>query len=316
MLSRSLREYRALLGPVAVLALVGIALLWSPFEPHGPPVTDPADVTEGGWLDQDWAIFEAKIRWAGGARLDTLPIGRTMAELGRSFVGTAYVPKTLEVEGPERVVVNFRGLDCVTFVENVFAMARFVRSDGVELLSDRQAAEARYETLLAELRYRDGTVAGYPSRLHYFSEWIRENARRGLVADISSELGAVHDSEQIDFMTEHPDAYRQLADPSNLERMRETEDRLSAAGRAYVPESRISDVAERIRDGDIIAATSAVAGLDVAHTGLALWVDGTLRLMHAPLVGDSVQISEVTLAERIQSIEAQDGIIVARPRDR
>ena len=38
--------------------------------------------------------------------------------------------------------------------------------------------------------------------------------------------------------------------------------------------------------------------------------------MHAPLVGDSVQISEVTLAERIQRIEGQDGIIVARPLDR
>jgi len=75
-------------------------------------------------------------------------------------------------------------------------------------------------------------------------------------------------------------------------------------------------VADHLEDGDIIAATSVVEGLDVAHTGLALWVEGTLRLMHAPLVGDSVQISEVTLAERIQRIEGQDGIIVARPLDR
>jgi hypothetical protein len=81
-----------------------------------------------------------------------------------------------------------------------------------------------------------------------------------------------------------------------------------------VPQDRIEAGAEGIRDGDIIAATSTVAGLDVAHTGLALWVDGTLRLMHAPLVGDSVQVSEITLAERIQGISGQDGIIVARAR--
>ena len=104
--------------------------------------------------------------------------------------------------------------------------------------------------------------------------------------------------------------------PANVARIREAEAALSAAGRYYIPQDRIAGVAEGIRDGDIIAATSTVEGLDVAHTGLALWVDGTLRLMHAPLVGDSVQISEIALAERIQGISGQDGIMVARPLER
>jgi hypothetical protein len=184
------------------------------------------------------------------------------------------------------------------------------------LLDDRSAAEARYQQLLAELRYRDGVIDGYPSRLHYFSDWIADNARRGLVVDIGAELGGVRDDEPVDFMTTHPDAYRQLHDPENVERVREAEARLSAAGRAYVPEERIAEVAERIRDGDIIAATSTVAGLDVAHTGLALRIDGRLHLLHAPLVGDSVEISEVPLAERILDISGQDGIMVARPVER
>ena len=54
-------------------------------------------------------------------------------------------------------------------------------------------------------------------------------------------------------------------------------------------------------------------GLDIAHTGLALWVDGKLHLMHAPLVGTVVEISKLPLADRIQGIEGQDGIMVARP---
>ncbi len=66
-------------------------------------------------------------------------------------------------------------------------------------------------------------------------------------------------------------------------------------------------------DGDIIAATSTVAGLDIAHTGIALWRDGRLHLLHAPLAGGVVQISEVPLAERIQRIDGQDGVMVARP---
>ncbi|MSR20056.1 MAG: DUF1460 domain-containing protein [Gemmatimonadetes bacterium] len=307
-------KYRGLLGPVAILLLVGAARLWSPFEPHRPPVTE---ATTGGltqtWLDEDWGIFEQKVRWAVDAGLDTVPLHEAIAEIGRSFVGTAYVPRTLEVEGPERVVIDFRGLDCVTFVENAFALARFVRAGGIDRLASRPDAEAAYVGLLAEIRYRDGVVDGYPSRLHYFSEWVADNARRGLVTDMSGELGGERDQEQIDFMSTHPDAYRQLADPANLARVRQDEARLNAAGRTFVPEDRIAEAADGIQDGDIIAATSTVAGLDVAHTGLALWVDGTLHLLHAPLVGDSVEISTVSLAERILGIEGQDGIIVARP---
>jgi len=45
-------------------------------------------------------------------------------------------------------------------------------------------------------------------------------------------------------------------------------------------------------------------------------VDGELHLLHAPLVGDSVEISQVSLAERIQGLSGQDGIMVARPVSR
>jgi hypothetical protein len=307
-------QYRGLLGPVAILLLVGAAMLWSPFEPHRPPVTEEVTGAPGnGWLDEDWSVFDEKVRWAVAQGLDTVPLPKAMAEIGRSFVGVAYVPRTLEVDGPERVVINFRGLDCVTFVENAFALARFVRAGGIDRLASRPDAESAYARLLEEIRYRDGALNGYPSRLHYFSDWVADNARRGLVTDFSAALGGERDDERIDFMSTHPDAYRQLADPASLARVREDEARLSATGRTFVPEGRIAEVAEGIRDGDIIAATSTVAGLDVAHTGLALWVDGTLRLLHAPLVGDSVEISTSSLAERILGIEGQDGIIVARP---
>jgi hypothetical protein len=309
-------QYRGLLGPVAILLLVGAAMLWSPFEPHRPPLTVPqAEAGGGAWLDDDWSLFDRKVRWAVAQGLDTVPLPRAIAEIGRSFVGTAYVPSTLEVEGPERVVINFRGLDCVTFVENVFALARFVRAGGVERLGNRPDAESAYAALLAEIRYRDGVLNGYPSRLHYFSDWVTDNARRGLLTDISGELGGELDQEPIDFMSTHPDAYRQLAEPENLARVRQDETRLNATGRRFVPEDRLAAVADQIRDGDIIAATSTVAGLDVAHTGLALWVDGALRLLHAPLVGDSVEISTTSLAERILGIAGQDGVIVARPVD-
>ena len=114
-------------------------------------------------------------------------------------------------------------------------------------------------------------------------------------------------------MSTHPDAYRQLADPDVVAEIARMEARLGKVERYYIPAEAIDAAAAGIRDGDIIAATSTVPGLDIAHTGIALWRDGTLRLMHAPLVGSHVQISEESLAERITRIGGQDGIMVARP---
>ncbi len=311
-------------GLAVCLALVALLLVWWGRQPirdagaSGLKASVPA-VAGGGssWDDADWEVFRDKVRWAREQRLDTLPLGEAMAALGRSFVGTAYVPHTLEADGPESLVINFTGLDCVTFVENVFALTRFARTPGAAgLLDDRLEAQHRYEDLLQELRYRDGTLDGYASRLHYFTDWVKDNEARGLVVDMSRELGGVRDDEPIDFMTTHADAYRQLADPGNTANVRAAEERLSSEGRYFVPGGRIAAASPGIRNGDVIAATSTVAGLDVAHTGLALWVDGELHMLHAPLVGEAVQISDVSLAERILRIGGQDGIIVARPVER
>lgn len=309
-----MKKYRGALGPITAVLLFLIGMRWSPFEPHGPPA-DPSGGASGtiSWDDQDWDVFESTVSHALSEGQDTLPMGDLMATIGLGLVGTAYVPQTLEVDGPERLVVNFRGLDCVTFVENVYALARTVKSIEPERLTDRAGLEGDYERMLRSLRYRNGVIDGYASRLHYFSDWIGQNSRKGLVRDVTAELGGVLETDPINFMSTHPDAYRQLADPGVVEDVASVEAMLSGSGRHVIPEGRVADVAGEIRNGDIIAATSTVAGLDVAHTGLALWVDGELRLLHAPLVGEAVQISETSLAERLGRIDSQDGIIVARP---
>ena len=265
------------------------------------------------WPDADWRILENRVRWAVAHRLDRLPLGTAIARLGETFVGTTYTPGTLEVPGPERVVINLHELDCVTFIENMLAMTRFIRQDGVHALKDRPAAEARYARYLEELRYRGGQLDGYASRLHYFSEWLSDNARRGRLELITRKLGGVEDSEPLSFMSTHPASYRQMADPGVPEAIKAMEQRLNAGpARWYIPEDRIASIAPRIHDGDIIAATSTLPGLDVAHTGIALWKNGELHLLHAPLVGKVVEVSAVPLAQRILDIKTQDGIMVAR----
>ncbi len=46
-----------------------------------------------------------------------------MLEIGKFFLGTPYVVGTLETKRGEHLVVNLREFDCVTFVENVVALA-------------------------------------------------------------------------------------------------------------------------------------------------------------------------------------------------
>ncbi len=277
---------------------------------------DPGPKTLPG-TDADWAIMQEQARWAYANGLDSLPIGQVVARIGQQFVGTPYAPHTLEVAGVESLVIELQELDCVTFVENVLALARFVRSVPESMLDDQMGRHRDYYSgILANLRYRDGNLDGYPTRLHYFSEWISDKDTRGLVRHLSPELGGVPDEEPINFMTTHPDAYRQLGeDPAFLPAFQDIEARLSSQPRHYVPQERIAEVADQIQNGDLIAATSTIAGLDVAHTGIALWKEGHLHLLHAPLVDGVVEVSEVSLADRIQRIRGQDGIMVARPLD-
>lgn len=283
-----------------MLSLLALTLLTRP--PSPPP-----------WPDADWRVLETKVRWATGQGLDTLPIGTAIARLGRTFVGTTYTPGTLEAPGPEHLVINLREFDCVTFVENMLAMTRFIRHDGIALLGDRARAEARYAGYLEDLRYRGGHLDRYPSRLHYFSEWLSDNAARGHLRLLTRELGGVEDSEPLSFMSAHPAAYRQMAEPGIAGAIRAMEQRLNGSlPRWYIPEDRIAAMEQQIQDGDVIAATSTLPGLDVAHTGIALWQDGRLHLLHAPLVGKVVEISVLPLAERIIENRTQDGIMVAR----
>lgn len=273
--------------------------------PGGVTAPPPEDLPDAGPTERDLEIFRATLEWARGERLDTLPIGEIVVQVGRRFVGEPYTPGTLEVEGPERLVVNLREFDCVTYVESVLVLARMIR-----------AGESDFDTFqreLTRLRYRGGNLAGYESRLHYFSEWFTDNEQLGYIRDVTSEIGGVALDEPIDFMTRNAESYPRLADAAVRERIREIEVALSGRTRYWIPQARIGAVERGIRNGDVIAATSSVRGLDVAHTGFALWIDGRLHLMHAPLVGSNVEISARPLAERIVGIRGQDGIMVSRP---
>ena len=279
-----------------------------------PHVATTGDTIPGTtWTREDWRIFDKTIRWAHGQRLDTIPVGRRIALIGQHFVGTTYTPGTLEGPATERLVINFRAFDCVTFVENALALADFVGARGDRLLAQPRKARATYEAGLRRLRYRGGVLDGYPSRLHYFSEWLADHAAAGFLELVTADVGAVPDNRPINFMTLHAAAYRQLADSASLEAIRAVEARLNAGpARFYIPKEQVLAAEPAIHDGDVLAMTSALPGLDVAHTGLAVIVDGRPHLLNAPLVGKNVELSPLPLAEHLAARSKQTGVMIGR----
>jgi hypothetical protein len=167
---------------------------------------------------------------------------------------------------------------------------------------------------MERMRNRGGKRHGYVTRLHYFSEWISDGEKRGLVKDLGEELGGTNDTRPLRFMTEHRSSYPALADDSVFARIGEMERRLDGSPRFVVATEKIAEVQDRLQTGDVIAFATGIAGLDVTHAAFAYrGTDGVLRVLHAPLSGGAVEITRTTLPEYVAKIRRATGILVARP---
>lgn len=232
--------------------------------------------------------------------------GTTMVNIGKSFMQTPYVAKTLEIGDTETLVVNLQGLDCTTFVENVLAFSL--------LLRQQEMSFDAYLKNLEIIRYKDGSLNGYASRLHYFSEWIANNAEKGLLKDITGEIGGTAITKDINFMSTHRDLYPFLADDVNFSKIKASENYLNSQAICVLAQDDIAANEHLIQTGDIIALATSINGLDVTHTGIATREkDGRIHLLHASTGSMEVEVSKKPLADYLKGIKSNTGIMVARP---
>jgi Protein of unknown function (DUF1460) len=243
------------------------------------------------------------------------PVGPGAVRVGELAAGTPYEAFTLEQyleEGgspsrTEPLTLHLDRFDCVSLVESCLAVARVAHGP-------EQPAWETFAREMERMRYRGGERSGYASRLHYFSEWLDDNARRGLVRILGEELGGRADTRPLRFMSTHADSYPALAVPEVLTRIEEMERTLDDAPRWVVPTARIASVADRLETGDILAFATSIEGLDVTHSAFAYRDDqGVLRVLHAPLSGGVVEITDSTLPQYVAAIRSSTGILVARP---
>ena len=211
-------------------------------------------------------------------------LSENIFNVAKSFLDVPYVAGTLEVEGDERLVVNTDSLDCTTFVE--LSVARWLASDSVT-----------FEQQVQTLRYRDGVVDGYLSRLHYFTDWVGENERRGVWHELSGEDGST--GGRYDTLCTLEKRYAQYP--------------VSYIDKAYL---HLSPNELPIRTGDILALVTSIEGLDVTHLGFAVWKGDKLHLMHASMTHKKVVVDERTLYDYLQTRKSCPGVRVVRLLDR
>lgn len=228
----------------------------------------------------------------------------------KKFVGIPYVANTLEVNDEEQLVVNLRQMDCTTYVETVVSLALCAQNG--------QFTYQDYINALRNLRYRNGVIDGYGSRLHYFSDWIDNNENMGFVKEVQSPNPPFSAIQvlNLDFMSKHPHSYKALRiSPYLVEEIRETEINLNGKKMNYIPKSSLANTSllrKVIRNGDILAIVTNVKGLDIAHLGIALWRKDGLHMLHASSKQGRVVEDNNTLRTYLNGNKSFLGIRVLR----
>ncbi len=251
-------------------------------------------------------IFNQMMKRAEQEGWSSLPIGEVVGNLGMLLLGTQYVGGTLEGPGPEICRADLTGLDCVTFFENALCMARiFKRND------------PSFEAFMRELtftRYRDGKLTDYTSRLHYTSEWIANNVKKGVVLDITQQIGGEPFPVNVSFMSQHPQYYPALQEsPAFVEKIAFIEKHINAGQFYYIPQKEIKAAQKQMKTGDIVAIATNKEGLDYSHTGLIhLDKKGKARFLHASLKKRKVYW-DTELHQYVKSVKSNIGVTILRP---
>jgi hypothetical protein len=233
-----------------------------------------------------------------------LSYGDLIKEIGCLFINLPYKEGTIEGPGKEKLIVNVSGFDCTTFVETVLALAKCAAA-GKPSLSE-------FRKNLKLIRYRQGKVDGYSSRLHYFTDWLRDNEKKKTLKDISRQFHPADQSKKIKYMTLNRASYSALKNEVEFRKMLIIEKKISRKAFHIISKDKVNQQKTKIINGDIIAFATKDEGLDVTHLGFAIWQGKHLHLLHASRKEGAVVISEKTLLAYLKSNKKFTGIIIAR----
>lgn len=234
---------------------------------------------------------------------------KLVAQYGRWLIGRPYVAHTLEGES-ELLTINIDELDCTTFVETLYALARTTL--------DRRYSWRDFAHNLESVRYRGGVMKGYASRLHYISDWIIDNNHRGNLKEATANLNGVkYEVKTINFMTRHRDKYPALADDETFQKVKDVE--RGFHNHRYptlkMEWTNMKKLVKDLQEGDIVGIVTKIDGLDIQHMGVIVMENGEPYLLNASSVGNKVQIEKENIMEYLRHSKMAIGLRVFRLAD-
>lgn len=231
----------------------------------------------------------------------------------KEFKDVPYVAHTLEVNNIEKLVVNLREFDCTTYVETVLALYM--------CMWQRQYSFTSFCDNLKDIRYRDGNSPDYLERLHYFTDWIENNTSMGFCSEINSPNPPFSSTQtiRVNYMSTYPEKYSFLKSNKDcIPKIKEMENSITGKTYKFIPKSKVNEsslLRKVIQDGDIIATTTSLSGLDIQHLGFAIWHKDGLHMLNASSLHHKVVEEKMTLYEYLQKQKTMTGIRIIRPRE-
>ncbi|WP_084521023.1 DUF1460 domain-containing protein [Nocardia uniformis] len=257
---------------LVALAFVGGTALVAPATSAAPTGTTIDDATSAK-LDELLAL-----RGSGKSK------GELIELLSSRFLGTPYGANMLigSATQPEELVIDFRRVDCFTYLDYVEALSRS---------SDRDQFVAN----LIETRYAGGRV-DFANRKHFFTDWSHtaRTAATDITAAVSpsavtvpKRLNAKADGGQ--YLPGIPVVDRDIT---------------------YIPGAAVdANVIGQLRTGDYIGAYSDQAGLDVTHVGIFVATPEGPVFRNASSLAAHNKVVDSPFADYVSSVP---GILVLR----
>ena len=131
---------------------------------------------------------------------------------------------------------------------------------------------------------------------------------------MTAKIGGDSIRYNVGFMSKNPAKYKALAaHPEFIPTIVSQENSINSRIYHYIPKAKIASIACKIKSGDLIAITTSIKGLDISHVGFAYWKGKKLHFLHASSQFGKVIISEETLADYVNGVKSNSGIVVLRP---
>lgn len=227
------------------------------------------------------------------------------------LLGRPYVAHTLEGE-KEMLTINIDELDCTTFVETLYALARTT-------LNERYSWRD-YANNLEDIRYRGGHIDGYASRLHYISEWTVDNTSRGNIVEITKEVpGAKELVKTINFMSTHRESYPSLKDDETFNKIKNYEEGYRNHKTYYLKKEQLNgkDIRNAVQEGDLVGLVCKTPGLDISHMGMVVKNEkGELVVIDASMSGGKVMKEPKAIVEYLRPKKGVIGVRFFRLKKR